>query len=232
MKSLPFIVSFTVLGLLVACYFLIPRVESFVDEAFEVLTSNDQHKIQQWVSQFGFGGPIALILLMVIQMFLFVVPNIFIMIVAIISYGPVWGAIISFLGVFASSSVGYLLGRYLGPVTVNKLLSAKAQRKTTDFIQNYGVPAIAITRICSFSNDSLSIVAGLLKMNYKKYILATLGGITPLIVLLAIYGKNGRILTALIWIAAISFVLLVIYIIIDTRRRKTGKGALIPVKKT
>jgi len=34
---------------------------------------------------------------MVVQMFLFVVPNVFLMMVAIISYGPGWGAVISFL---------------------------------------------------------------------------------------------------------------------------------------
>ncbi len=52
------------------------------------------------------------------------------MMVAIISYGPVWGAVISFLGVFASSSVGFMIGRYLGPATVHKLMSDKAQKKT------------------------------------------------------------------------------------------------------
>jgi len=161
---------------------------------------------------------------MVVQMFLFVVPNVFLMMVAIISYGPGWGAVISFLGVFSSSSVGYMIGKYLGPVTVRKLMSDKAQKKTSEFIKNYGVAAIAITRISSLSNDSLSIVADLLKMSYQKYILATLGGITPLIVLLAIYGRNGKILKALIWIAAISLMLLIIYIVIDKKRKKICKN--------
>jgi uncharacterized membrane protein YdjX (TVP38/TMEM64 family) len=34
------------------------------------------------------------------------------MMVAIIRYGPGWGAVISFLGVFSSSSVGYMIGKY------------------------------------------------------------------------------------------------------------------------
>lgn len=220
MKKLPFIISFSLLAVVVACYFLIPSFQNFVKVGFDVLTSNDQARIQRWVAQFRLAGPIVLILVMVVQMFLFVVPNVFVMIVAIISYGPVWGAVISFAGVFASSSVGYTIGRYLGPVTVNKLLSKKAQQKTTEFVKDYGIPAIAITRISSFSNDSLSIVAGLLRMSYKKYILATIGGISPLIILLSIYGKNGKILKALIWIAAASFVTLVIYIIIDKRRKR------------
>ena len=56
-------------------------------------------------------------------------------------------------------------------------------------------------------------------MGYKKYILATMGGISPLIILLSIYGKNGKILKALIWIAAASLITLMIYIIIDKRRK-------------
>ena len=227
MKKLPFVISFSLLSILVALYFIIPSFRSFIDEAFDVLTSGDESRISQWVSQFKLAGPVVLILIMVVQMFLFVVPNVFLMMVAIICYGPVWGAVISFLGVFASSSLGYAIGKYLGPATVHKLMSDKAQRKTTEFISDYGVAAIAITRICSLSNDSLSIVAGLLKMKYHKYILATLGGITPLILLLAIYGENGKILKALIWIAASSLVLLIVYIIIDKRKKRKleGKGS-------
>jgi uncharacterized membrane protein YdjX (TVP38/TMEM64 family) len=221
MKKLPFVISFSLLSILIALYFIIPSFRSFINEAFDVLTSDDQDKISQWVTQFKLAGPVVLILIMVVQMFLFVVPNVFLMMVAIICYGPIWGAVISFLGVFASSSLGYAIGKYLGPATVHKLMSDKVQRKTSEFITDYGVAAIAITRICSLSNDSLSIVAGLLQMKYSKYILATLGGITPLILLLAVYGKNGKILTALIWIAAISLVLLIVYIIIDKRKKRT-----------
>ena len=224
MKLLPLIISLSLIAVLAGCFFIIPGFQNFIREAFDVLTSNDQERIRVWVNQFGLAGPLILILIMVVQMFMFVVPNVFVMMVAIVSYGHVWGAIISFLGVFASSSVGYVIGRYLGPVTVNRLMSASSQKKTADFIKNYGVPAIAITRISSLSNDSLSIVAGLLKMSYKKYILATLGGITPLIVLLAIYGRDGRILKALAWVAGISLVILIVYIIIDKKGKK-AKGA-------
>ena len=218
---MPLLVSLFLLAILVVFYFIIPSFQSFIKEAFDVLTSENEERIRQWVAQFKLAGPVMLILIMIVQMFLFVVPNIFVMMVAIISYGPFWGSVISFLGVFASSSTGYMIGKYLGPVTVHKLMNEKVQKKTSEFIKRYGVTAIAITRISSLSNDSLSIVAGLLKMNYGKYILATLAGITPLIVLLAVYGKNGKILKALIWIAALSLFILIIYIIIDKRKKRT-----------
>jgi len=220
MKKLPFLISAVLVATLVTLYFLIPSFQSFIREAFDVLTSDDEKRIDKWVCQFKLAGPLVLILVMVVQMFLFVVPNIFVMIVAIVSYGSFWGSVISFVGVFASSSVGYVIGKYLGPLTVDKFMSEKVKKKTSNFIRRYGVTAIAITRISSFSNDSLSIVAGLLKMKYRKYILATLAGITPLIVLLAIYGQNGKILRSLIWIAAISLILLIVYIIMQERKRK------------
>jgi len=225
MKKLPLIISVSFLTALVACYFLIPAFQSFVKTAFAILTSDDQQRIGDWVRTFGFWGPVVLVLVMVLQMFLFVVPNILVMIVAIVSYGPIWGSVIAFIGVFASSSVGYLIGKKLGPVTVNKFISENARQKAADFIRRYGIVSIAITRLSSLSNDSLSIVAGLLKMAYHKYILATLAGITPLIVLLAIYGKNGKILNALIWIAGISLVVLIIYIIFN---RKKPDAANVP----
>lgn len=227
MSRYPLIISFSLLGLLAVAYFVFPAFHDSLHEGFHVLTSNDEKLIEAWVSRFGLFGPLAIILIMVAQMFLFVVPNVFVMMIAIVSYGHFWDAVISFLGVFASSSVGYAIGRYLGPLTVNKLISVKNQQKISEYIRDYGVAAIAITRISSLSNDSLSIVAGLLRMSYKRYILATLAGITPLIVLLSIYGRNGRILRALLWIAIISLILLVVYVILDRRKKKRTAEGLI-----
>src|SRR5690606_11517387 len=134
---------------------------------------------------------------------------------------------ISLLGVFASSSTGYIIGRKLGSGIVSKLVSVKTQHKISTFIADYGVSAIIITRLASISNDSLSFVAGILGMSYRRYILATLSGITPLVVLLAVYGQNGKIEKALIWIGGFSLVLLVVYIIIDKRRKNRRNRKLL-----
>jgi len=219
MQKWPFYITVSLLALLVIIYFVIPSFHYFINEAFHVLTSKNQERIEKWVAQFELAGPVILISIMIARVVVFVVPNIFLMLLAIIMYGPVWGAVIAFLGTFASSSVGYMIGRYLGPVIINKILSKKTQRKATDFIRNYGVPAIAITRPSSLFNDSLGIVAGALQMSYYKYISATLVGILPLIVLLAVYGRNGEHFKALIWIVAFCLVMLVVYIAIGKKRK-------------
>ena len=222
-KKTPIIIYGNLIIVFVACYFLIPQFKQEVDTAFDVLTGEDEERIQRWVSAFGVAGPIVLIVAMILQMFLFVIPNVLLMMIAIVSYGPVWGAVISFFGVFAASSLGYFIGTKLSRVTLSKFVSIENQKKIAEYIHDYGVGAIVITRLCSFSNDALSFVAGMLKMEYKKYILSPLTGITPLIVLLAIFGKNEKIEWALIWITVASLILLIVYIVIDRRKkRKVG----------
>ena len=219
-KRTPIFVYLSLAIIFALCYFLIPGFKQEIDTAVDVLTGEDEERIQRWVTTFGVFGPIVIIVGMMVQMFLFVIPNVLLMMIAIVSYGPIWGALISFAGVFAASSLGYYIGQKLSRVTLAKFVSLDNQRKIAEYIQDYGVGAIMITRLCSFSNDALSFMAGILKMGYRKYITATLVGITPLIVLLAIFGKNEKIEWALIWITAASMILLIVYIIIDRRKKR------------
>ncbi|NJX17605.1 TVP38/TMEM64 family protein, partial [Tamlana crocina] len=95
----------------------------------------------------------------------------------VLAYGPVWGSFIILAAVFSASSVGYFIGRYLGPVIVEKLIGHKNEKKISDFIDDYGFWAVIVTRLNPFlSNDAISFVAGILKMGYWKFIGATLVG--------------------------------------------------------
>jgi uncharacterized membrane protein YdjX (TVP38/TMEM64 family) len=217
-SNTPLFISVGVIVVLVGSYFIFPGCKSFVHEAFEVLTSDDEERVEQWVSQFGMLGPLVIVLLMIAQMFLFVVPNILLMMIAIISYGPVWGSLLAWFGVFAASSTGYFIGKKIGHPLLSRFVSPKVQDKLIEFVHRYGFGAILVTRISSFSNDALSFVAGVLHMTYVKYISATLAGIAPLIILLAIYGNNGKIEKALLWISIISLILLVGYIVYDRKK--------------
>jgi uncharacterized membrane protein YdjX (TVP38/TMEM64 family) len=221
-SKLPIYISVGILVLLVGSYFVFPAVKEFVDEGYKVLTGDDEEAAEEWVSQFGVKGPIVLVLLMIAQMFLFIVPNILLMMIAILSYGPVWGGLLAWAGVFASSTTGYFIGSRLGSPVLQRFMSPKVEKSLVQFVHDYGMGAILLTRLSSFSNDGLSIVAGALKMPYLRYIGCTLTGILPLIVLLSIYGRNGKIEKALLWISIISLVLLAGYIFYDKRKKKKG----------
>jgi len=215
------IISAVLIAGLVVCYFSIPDFKQGIHNAWEAISSNDQERIQTWVKRFGMLGPVVLILVMAVQIFLLFIPNLFLFVIAIMCYGPVWGTVISLIGVTASSSIGYYIGNKLGPRAIDRFVSQDAQDKVAFFVRRYGVKAIFVFRLSSLSSDALGFVAGILEMSYRKFILATLAGITPVLVLLSIYGRNGKIDKALIWLGAIAVTSLVIYFLFDRKKRKS-----------
>jgi len=219
-SKLPLYASIVLVGGILACYFLIPEVQQFMDTAWDVLTSDDEKRIQAWVSGFGWFGPIVLILAMIVQMFLIVIPTIALMVVCILAYGPIWGSLIIIAAVFAASSVGYVVGRYLGETFILKLLGKKTENKIETFIEKYGFWAVIVTRLNPFlSNDAISFVGGMLKMGYWKFIGATLVGILPLTIFIAVLGQSTESLkTGLLWGSIVSLIVFCLYVWWDRRK--------------
>jgi len=218
-SRLPLYLSIALIGALIAAYFVIPQVESFVKEAWSVLTSDNEERMEQWVNGFGWMGPVVLILVMIVQMFLLVVPSILLMVVSILAYGPVWGSLIVFASVFAASSVGYFVGSYFGDAVVTRIIGKKSEQKVEDFLDDYGFWAVIVTRLNPFlSNDAISFVGGLLRMGYWKFIGATLIGIAPLTIFIAIMGKSTDSLkTGLLWGSLLSLLIFGAYVWWDKR---------------
>lgn len=215
-------VSLGLLGLCIIGYFSVPSIAVFFDEAWRVLTSGDQQKIQSWVSDFGAWGPLILILAMIAQMFLIVVPTIALMVVSILAYGPIWGSLIIFMSVFSASTVGYMIGSFLGKGRVERIIGQKTEKKVSKFLEDYGFWAVIITRLNPFlSNDAISFVGGILRMGYWKFIAATLVGMAPLTLFIAILGKsNDSLKTGLLWGSLLSLLLFLGYVWWDKKREK------------
>ncbi|OAB80127.1 TVP38/TMEM64 family protein [Cochleicola gelatinilyticus] len=221
-SKLPLYLSLLLLLGLVLSYFFIPSVKEFFNEAWEVLTSDDNARIENWVSDFGWMGPVVLVLAMVAQMFLLVIPSLALMVVSILAYGPFWGSLIVIVAVVTASSVGYAIGTYLSETLVKKLIGATTEKKIEKFIEAYGFWAVVITRINPFlSNDAISFVAGILKMGYWKFIGATLLGIAPLTLYIAIIGENtDRLKQGLLWSSLVSLLVFGGYIWWDKKKKK------------
>lgn len=214
-SKLVLVITIFVIGGLVASYFIFPSYQAFISEAFQVLTSDNEKRISNWVSDFGMWGPVFIIAAIVGQMFLVVVNVVLLMLVAILAYGSFWGSIIAITGICVASTVGYYIGSALGEFTVYQLIGKKAKEQTEKYTQKYGYAAVVAARLSPFlSNDAISFVAGLLKMNYWKFMVATLAGIIPLTVLIAWLSENmQRLRAGIIWITVISIVAFLLYVI-------------------
>lgn len=224
-SKLPLYLSILLVVAIAGAYFFIPQVQEFFNEAWSVLTSDDEERIKSWVDGFGWFGPVVLVLAMIAQMFLLVVPTILLMVVSILAYGPIWGSVIIFASVFSASSVGYFIGSYFGDALVTRIIGKKSEKKIARFLDNYGFWAIIVTRINPFlSNDAISFVGGVLRMGYWKFIGASMVGIAPLTVYIAIMGESTDSLkTGLLWGSLVSLVVFGLYVWWDKRKGQKSK---------
>lgn len=221
-KNWPLVASLLLVAILVACYFIFPGYHSFVNEAYHILLSDNDAEIKRWVGELGLWGPLFIVLAMVVQMFLIFVPSPLLMVVAVLAYGPVWGTLLSILSVMVSSTIGYFVGRMIGKDALYRLIGKNKEKKMESYVSEYGLWVVIISRVSpAFSNDAISFVAGIVKMNYLRFIGATFVGITPLAILIGWFGENNdRLQSGLLWTSIVCVILLIVYIIFDRRRKK------------
>jgi uncharacterized membrane protein YdjX (TVP38/TMEM64 family) len=202
---------------LIGSYFVFPNFQTDVNEAYQIFTSGDKQRITEYVERFGFWGPIVIILVMIVQMFLIIIPSWLLMIITILAYGKWWGTLLSIFAVFVASSKGFWIGRGLSKTTLYKFVGEKTEKKLEKAVENYGMGAVLVFRLAPFlSNDAISFVAGMLQMNYLRFIAATLIGISPLAILIAFFIQNTEQLkSGLMWVGGASLLLYILYVVYD-----------------
>lgn len=208
--------------LLISSYFVFPRFRDFIHEAYNILLSDNKPEIRKWVSALGFWGPFFIVVAMVVQIFLFFMPSPVLMVISVLAYGPIWGSVLAIASVLVASAVGYFVGRLIGEDALYKLIGKSQKDKMESYVAQYGVWVVIISRLSpAFSNDAISLISGMVKLNFWKFILATFVGIAPLAILIAWFGEsNERLYSGLIWISIIGVLFLIGYIIFDHRRVK------------
>ena len=221
-KLIPAAVTIVLIGTLAAFYFFNSSFHDFANEGWKVLTSENQDKIQAWVKELSFWGPIIILAGFIIQMFAFVIPSWLLMVVSILAYGPWKGSLLALAGVLLASVLAYGIGNYLSEYTLQKLLGKKSEQKMKSYLEQYGFWLIAIFRFAPFlSNDTISFVAGLSSMRFWNFVVATTIGILPLIGFIAYLGDStDRLKTGFIWASAVCLVGFGLYIWWDQKKQK------------
>ena len=216
------LVPLGLLVLLVGLYFVAPGYRDFVDRGYDLIRSGKIDELQSWVKGFGFWGPLLIFAMMLAQTLLAFIPSLLVMIVAVLAYGPLWGFLLTWTGLLIAAFMAYFIGRALGPVTVDRLIGHKAEKRLEEYVERYGMWGIIAARISpALSNDAVSYVAGLLGMSFLRFGLATALGILPLATLVAVLGENiDSLRSTLIWVSVISIALFVGYVIYDHRRSR------------
>ena len=105
-----------------------------------------------------------------------------------------------------------LIGRVLGEDTL---------ARTQWFVEHYGAWMVVLVRLSPFlSNDAISLVAGVLRMDAMRFTLATTVGIVPLAVAIGYVGQHTETMaTAFAWVSGVSLAILAGVVWLDRKRR-------------
>lgn len=204
-------ISLALLLGLAILYFTYAPFTNGVDEAYVVFTSDDRQRISEYVRSYGWYGPLILLVGFLVQMFLFVIPSWLLMIVSALAYGPVWGTLLSIGCVTFAAGIAYAIGHALGAGPLQKLVGEKNEASMQKTVNEYGAGGVFVFRLAPFlSNDTISFVAGAVRLGFWKFVVATLTGITPLAILIAVFSDSTEELkSALIWVGGASLLLYV-----------------------
>ncbi|WP_037325174.1 TVP38/TMEM64 family protein [Salinimicrobium terrae] len=217
-KYSSFIISAGIIAFLVILYFTHQPFQDSVQEAWNILLSGDEQRIQEYVEQFGIWGPLAIILFIILQMFLIVFPSWLPIIVGVLAYGFWWGVLINLVGVGIASTIGYFIGKEFK----NAIVSEEKYKKMKFWIDNYAFGTVVLFRVSPFfSNDAISFIAGIFRMRYKKFMLATYAGMIPLSLAVGYFSTDiDKLENGLYWIGGVGAILYALYIYIDHKKKK------------
>ncbi len=124
-------------------------------------------------------------------------------------YGPLWGAVITWVGAMLGASVAFGLARVFGRPLVMRFLALRSRRALADWSRRQGGLALLAARLVPvIAFNVITYAAALTHISWWTFLWATALGILPLTILLAVLGENVLDMSAGLWLAIAALVLL------------------------
>ena len=151
----------------------------------------NQEKLFAIVETLGFIGPVAIILLIATAIIITPIPSAPVALVSGALYGHTFGTIYVVFGALSGALLAFMISRNLGYDYVNRNLHHKMPSKIVGS-QNTLMLIVFVTRLAPFiSFDVISYAAGLTKLSFGRFFIATNTHILPQIH----WNKTGTTLT-------------------------------------
>ena len=131
----------------------------------------------QTLHHIGIFAPLLFILVQIIQVVYPVIPGGLTCVVGHALFGPLWGFVYNFTGIFLGSIFAFLLARRYGETFVKSFVSDQTYDKYITYLDKgkfFERFLAAAFILPGFPDDFLCMVAGLSKMSLKKFVVITL----------------------------------------------------------
>lgn len=223
----PWVIIFLIVLVSVAIYFSNTAFRAEIDHAFVLVKTGDQALIRDYILGYGMWAPVVSVALLIAQAIIVGIPASIVMFANGVAFGTSGGAAINILGRIAGAAITFGIARMLGKGAVESLVGKITHAtKFEEWMQRRGGLAVFATRaVPGMPSDMLSYVAGLTKVSWRTYIVATLLGFLPQSIIFAWFGSEA---TEWFWLIMMSGtiltgVLAVTTLIIQWIRRHTNR---------
>ncbi|HEU4492931.1 MAG TPA: TVP38/TMEM64 family protein [Rubrobacteraceae bacterium] len=183
------LVAAGVFGLL---YLVSSGFRSEVNQALGLLGRGDIAGLRDYILSFGLWAPVASCFLMVLQALVAPVPSFLITFANGLAFGVFWGWMLSLFGHVLAAAVCFGISRSLGRVPVEVLVGRTGLQSADRWFARWGVYAVFVGRLIpGVAFDVISYAAGLTRMRFRSFILATTLGIFPQTFLYSYLGQRA-----------------------------------------
>jgi uncharacterized membrane protein YdjX (TVP38/TMEM64 family) len=147
--------------------------------------------IARWMTHAGAGSALIVVMLLAADVFL-PIPSSMIMVLSGAAFGVLWGSVISLTGSIGGELLGFELARRYGRAASARLVGDDELDRLSRVFLRHGAAAIVVTRALPVVMETMSIVAGLSAMTRRVFVVASLLGTAPIVVVYAYAGAISR----------------------------------------
>lgn len=167
-----------------------------------------------WVAHAGAGTAATVIALLGADLFL-PIPSSLVMVLSGAAFGVAWGSVVSLVGSVGGEWLGFELARRYGRSASARLVGDDELARLSRVFDRHGAAAVVVTRALPVVMETMSVVAGLSAMTRRTFLVASLLGTVPIVVVYAYAGAvskaAGSLVPAVVMLIAVAGLGWVIY---------------------
>ncbi|MCK9495021.1 MAG: TVP38/TMEM64 family protein [Dehalococcoidia bacterium] len=180
-------------AVLVAVMGVPPFLLHEVDRARDAIGQNNPEVLRDYLRSFGPLAPLVSIGMMVAQAAIAPVPGFIVVFANGLAFGLLWGSVVSLLGYAAAAALCFWVARRWGQRHFQRLVGRLGLSAVDDWVSRSGAKAVFLLRLCpGFSFDGVSYAAGLTRLRFRPFLLASVAGSLPQVLLFVYLGERGQ----------------------------------------
>ena len=148
--------------------------------------------VKGYIAGFGVFAPIIFIFSYILQAFIPFIPTLILTMFRGYVFCVLWGTVYSLIGITIGSIIIFIIARKLGRSFFRKIINTKELEHFDVFFKKRGDISVFLARsiLILFPPDVVSVAAGLTQIKLKHYVIFSILGFIPNLLILTLFGER------------------------------------------